>query len=151
MKPKAPSHRLVATTLGEARGVWDAIMDALGAEYGALTAEWKVSKSEFGWMCALKQKKRTVVYLTPEGGAVRVAVVLGERAAGHALASDLPDGIKALIAEARPYVEGRGIRFPVRSVAELPIVTKLVALKMASWAEPVAAPEPGPHKGPRDG
>lgn len=131
MKHKAPSPQLVAKMLGTAQAVWDAIMDALRAEYGTLTSEWKVSKSDFGWMCVLKQKKRTVVYLTPEDGAVRVAVVLGERAAARALASELPDSVKVLITEARSYAEGRGIRFPVRSVEELPNVTRLIALKMA--------------------
>ena len=131
MKSKAPSPQLLATTLAAAQEVWDAILDSLGAEYAVLTSEWKLSKSDFGWMCVLKQKKRTVVYLTPEDGAVRVAVVLGERAASRTLASKLPDGIKALIAEARPYAEGRGIRFQVRSVAELPTVIDLVAMKMA--------------------
>lgn len=130
MKQKAPSHQSVAKKLGAAREVWAAIMDSLRAEYGVLASEWKVSKSDFGWMCVLKQKNRTVVYLTPEAGAVRVAVVLGERAAALAQASELPDSIKVLISEARPYAEGRGIRFVVRSIAELPIITDLIAMKM---------------------
>jgi Protein of unknown function (DUF3788) len=136
MKHKAPSHELVAKTLGATRDLWDALLDALRAKYGGLTSEWKTSKSDFGWMCVLKHKKRTVVYLTPEDEAVRVAIVLGERAARQALASELPDGIKSLITEARPYAEGRGIRFPIRSVAELPIVMDLIAMKMAPPAAP---------------
>jgi hypothetical protein len=60
MKHKAPSPRSVAKTLGAAQKVWDALVDELGAEYGALTSEWKASKSDFGWMCVLKQKRRTV-------------------------------------------------------------------------------------------
>ena len=111
--------------------VWDAIVSALRAEYGDLATEWKSSKSDFGWMCVLKQKKRTVIYLTPEVGVVRVGLVLGERAVSHALASDLPDDIKALISEARPYAEGRGIRFPVKSIKALPMISTLVAMKMA--------------------
>jgi Protein of unknown function (DUF3788) len=136
MMHEAPSHELVAKTLVATRDLWDAILHALGAKYPGLTSEWKASKSEFGWMCVLKHKKRTVVYLTPEDGAVRVAVVLGERAARQALASELPYAIKALITEARPYAEGRGIRFPIRSVAALPIVLDLIAMKMAPSPAP---------------
>jgi uncharacterized protein DUF3788 len=127
---RAPSRQRVVKALGAAREAWDAIHEALTARCGTLDPEWKPSKSEFGWMCALKQGKRTVVYLTPEAGAVRVAVVLGERAAKNALASGLPKGIKTLIEEARPYAEGRGIRFPVSSVAEVAVVTDLIAIKM---------------------
>lgn len=131
MGSKAPSRKLIDETLGPAGEVWHALMDALHAQYGGLSLEWKASRSEFGWMCALKQKKRTVVYLTPEDGAVRVGVVLGERATTRALASEMPADIKALITEARPYAEGRGIRFPVRIMADLPMVMDLVAMKMA--------------------
>jgi hypothetical protein len=53
--------------------------------------------------------------LTPEKGAVRVAVVLGERAAALALACDLPEPIKTMVREAKPYAEGWGIRFPPQS------------------------------------
>jgi hypothetical protein len=132
VKPKSPADRQTAAVLGPARPVWDALIGAFRAEYGALTAEWKPSKADFGRMCVLKQKKRTVVYLTPEAGAIRVAIVLGERAARRALSSELPDEIKTLIAEARPYAEGRGIRFPIRAVEEIPTVTTLVAIKMAT-------------------
>jgi hypothetical protein len=132
VKTTTSFHQKFATTLGAARPVWDALFDALRAEYGALTAEWKPSKSDFGRMCVLKQKKLTVVYLTPDAGAVRVAMVLGARAARRALSSELPDGIKTLIAEARPYAEGRGIRFAICSVEDIPTVTTLVAIKMAT-------------------
>jgi hypothetical protein len=131
VKRTVPTKHSITERLGTALEVWEAIVDALSAEYGVLTLEWKTSKSDFGWMCALKQKKRTVVYLTPADAAVHVAVVLGERATSRALASDLPESIKALIAEARPYAEGRGIRFSVHTVAEVPIVTDLVAMKMS--------------------
>ncbi len=45
------------------------------------------------------------------------------------MASGLPKNIKALIEAARPYAEGRGIRFPVGTTAEVPIVNDLVAIK----------------------
>jgi hypothetical protein len=83
-------------------------------------------------VCPEAKQGKTVVYLTPDAGAVRVAIVLGERAVRRALSSELPDGIKTLIAEARPYAEGRGIRFAIRSVKEIPTVTALVAIKMAT-------------------
>jgi hypothetical protein len=131
MKSTNPNRRKIAATLGDALEIWDTLVAALEAEYGPLTAEWKASKSDFGSMCAWKQKKRTVVYLTPETEAVCVAIVLGERAAQAALDSDLPATIKSLIAAARPYAEGRGIRLSVKSLDELPAILQLAALKMS--------------------
>jgi len=141
MSRKAPTKNSVSNTLGAAQELWDAIVAALRTEYGVLTAEWKASKSDFGWMCILKRGTRTLVYLTPEKDGVRVGIVLGERAAQEATASSLPDGIKALIAEARPYAEGRGFRFVICSPAEVSIVTKLVALKMGPQAKGGCSPK----------
>ncbi len=126
-----PTRTSVVRRLGSARDAWDAIVAAVEEAHGPLASMWKPSKAGFGWWCALKKGKRTVVYLTPEDGAVRVAVVLGERAVARALDSALPEAIKTLIREARPYVEGRGIRFEVRTPAEVGVVTELVAIKMS--------------------
>jgi hypothetical protein len=131
MTTDAPSADALASGLGAARDVWEAIIASLAERFPPLVQSWKPSKSDFGRMCLLTHKKRTLLYLTPENGTVVVALVLGERAAALALESDLPDGIKALIREARPYAEGRGIRFPVSSADGVPAVAQLVALKAA--------------------
>jgi hypothetical protein len=68
--------------------------------------------------------------LTPEKDEIQVAVVLGERAAALAETSDLPQAIKTLIRETRPYAEGRGIRFAIQSAAEVPVVLELVKTKL---------------------
>jgi len=115
--------------LGSSLLFWDHIVASLSETHGSIEEEWKTSKSDFGWMCLLKHKKRTLVYLTPDKSEIRVAIVLGERAVGLALASRLPAEIKLLIEAARPYAEGRGIRFPVASVEDVATVIDLVAIK----------------------
>ena len=54
---------------------------------------------------------------------------MGERAYELLKASTVPAKIKKLFEEARPYAEGRGIRFPVKSAIEIPVVAKLVEIK----------------------
>lgn len=68
--------------------------------------------------------------MLPEDGVMQVAVVLGERAVGIALASELVEKIKALILDARQYAEGRGIRFEVRSASDVSSVLQLVRIKI---------------------
>ena len=131
MITNAPSEADLWSELGSAQEVWRKIIDAVAARLGPIDQEWKSSKAGFGWMCLLKKKKRTLLYMTPEKEAVLVAIVLGERAVALALASEIPAGIKTLIREARPYAEGRGIRFPVSSATDVPMVDDLVAIKMA--------------------
>jgi len=130
MKTKAPSERELASELGAARAAWDGIVAALTERFGTMDVEWKPSKLAFGRMCLLKLKKRTLLYLMPDGGKFQVAIVLGERAVGLALAARLPARIKKLIREAHPYVEGRGIRFPVASTRDVPMIAQLVEIKI---------------------
>lgn len=124
-----PSEKELKDELGSAATLWDQIIITLEKEHGLLEREWKPSKSSFGRICLLKQKKRTLLYMTPEKEMITIAIVLGERAAGLALDGDLPEEIKTLIREARPYVEGRGIRFPVTSATDIPTISNLVKYK----------------------
>jgi hypothetical protein len=45
------------------------------------------------------------------------------------MASSLPAAIKKMFSEARPYAEGRGIRFSVSSPSDMSTIKTLVELK----------------------
>jgi len=115
--------------LGSAGVVWSGIVHAVEDIISPLDTQWKPSKTEFGRICLLQHKKRTLLYLTPEKEKVRVAIVLGERAFGLAMAGSLPAAIKKMLSEAKPYAEGRGIRFSVNSLSDIATVKKLVEIK----------------------
>jgi len=128
-KAKSPTEAELAALLGSAAGLWSEIVRTIEASFSPIDDEWRPSKGEFGRICLLQQKNRTLLYLTPESGKVRVAIVLGERAFGLAMASSLPATIKMILSEAKPYAEGRGIRFTVSNRSDIPVVRKLVELK----------------------
>ena len=128
-KVKSPTRAELKATLGPADELWSDIIHMVEDAVSPLDTEWKPSEAEFGRMCLLQHKKRTLLYLTPEKGKVKVAIVLGERAFGLALASSLPAAIKTMFSEARPYSEGRGIRFSVSSPSEIATIKKLVEIK----------------------
>ena len=128
-KAKAPTSAELKAVLGSADVLWSGIVRVVKDMVAPLNTEWKPSKTEFGRICLLQHKKRTLLYLTPEKEKVRVAIILGERAYGLAMASSLPAPIKKMFSEARPYAEGRGIRFSVSSPSDLSTIKKLVELK----------------------
>jgi hypothetical protein len=99
--------------------------------FGPVELEWKPSKSNFGSMCQVKRNKRTLIYMTPDACVVRIAIVLGERAVHHALGSEIPHEIKTLVRTARPYAEGRGIRFALTPEIGANVVCDLIAIKLA--------------------
>jgi hypothetical protein len=124
-----PSETELEGTLGSVLPLWTELNRSAEMTYAPLTKLWKPSKAEFGRMCLLQHRKRTLLYLTPDRDKVWIAIVLGERAHQLALSSSLPDGIKQLLLEARPYAEGRGIRFPISSLNEVSMVAKLLEIK----------------------
>jgi hypothetical protein len=126
---KIPTDTELRATLGSAAALWTEIIRLVNEVVSPLDTEWKPSKSAFGRLCLLVHKKRTLLYLTPEPEKVRVAIVLGERAYGLAMASSLPAAIKQMFSEAKPYAEGRGIRFLATSAADLPTIKTLVGIK----------------------
>jgi len=128
---KAPTNKELVDFLGPASALWTDILMAVEAIIAPMDLVWKPSKMEFGRMALLQHKKRTLLYLIPQKRKVLAAIVFGERAYGLAKASALPAAIKTLLAEAKPYSEGRGIRFPVSSVRDIPTITKLVEIKIA--------------------
>lgn len=130
-KVTSPSPAELKTCLGSAFALWSGIIQALEERWSPLVLQWKPSKTAFGRMCLIQHKNRTLLYLTPDQKKVWIAIVLGERAYGLAMASSLPAAIKTMFAEARPYAEGRGIRFTARSSRDIPVIAELVEIKTA--------------------
>ena|SRR5436190_22738125 len=128
-KVKSPTDAELKAALGSADALWSGIVHVVEGAVSPLDTEWKPSKAQFGRMCLLKHKKRTLLYLTPENEKITAAIVLGERTYGLAMASSLPVAIKKMFSEARPYAEGRGIRFSVSSPSDISTIKKLVEIK----------------------
>jgi hypothetical protein len=130
-RAKAPADAELKAALGKSAVLWAAVVEAVEAAFPPLEQEWRPSKLDFGRMCLLRQKDRTLLYLLPMAGQLLVGVVLGERAYGLAMASALPAAIKKMLSDAKPYAEGRGIRFTVKSAKDVASVALLVKLKTA--------------------
>ena len=131
-KSKVPTPRTLKTVLGKAGAHWEDLMTFLACEYEPLTEKWTFAGAAWGWSLQLKQKKRTVLYMTPGKGYFYVGFVLGEKAVKAAHESALPGPVLAEIDGARKYAEGRGVRIEVKSKKAREIVKKLAAIKMAN-------------------
>lgn len=129
VKVESPSEAELKNCLGSAFALWSGILKAVEHRLSPIVLVWKPSKAQFGRMCLLQHKKRTLLYMTPDTGKVTIAIVLGERAYGLAMTSSLPTSIKTMFSEAKPYAEGRGIRFPVNSLKDISMIAKLVEIK----------------------
>lgn len=128
---RPPSAAELHRALGKSSSAWPGIISGLEERFSPLELEWRPSKLEFGRMCLIRHKARTLLYLMPMAGQLLVGVSIGERAYEIAQASKLRVSIKKMLADARPYAEGRGIRFVVKSAVDVAQVILLIECKMA--------------------
>lgn len=129
-KPKAdapPSEAAVRRALGPAVAAWDALLDPARNR----TREWKRYGKTHPWSLRVNEGKRTVLWLVPEEGVLRVAVILGEKAVARGLAGSLSQKLKRELRDATAYPEGRAVRYRMKSAARVRDVEKLIDLKMA--------------------
>lgn len=124
----ADLHRV----LGRSRAQWDNLVAHIAAEFAPLDATWSFAGAKWGWSLRLKQKKRTVLYMTPCSKHFLVGFALGEKAVKAAHTLPLSDSILATIDEAMKYAEGRGVRIEVKTKKDLASVKELAAVKMAN-------------------
>ena len=131
-KSSTPRAADLTKTLGRTSALWDRLRDHLASEYQPLVEKWIFSGEKWGWSLQLKQRKRTILYMTPCKKYFLAGFVLGEKAVKAAHQSDLPDSVLTTIDSARKYAEGRGIRIEVRTKKDLDNVKKLAVIKMAN-------------------
>jgi len=131
-KTKKPGAAELNRRLGRTNVHWDELTTHIASEYAPLDERWNFSGAKWGWSLRLKQKKRTVLYMTPGKKQFLVGFVLGERAVKAARDSSLPDSILTVIDNARKYAEGRGVRIEIRNKKDLEIAKKLATIKMAN-------------------
>jgi hypothetical protein len=118
--------------LGRSYARWQELIASIGAAYSPLDLKWGFSGAKWGWSLRLKQKKRTVLYLTPCHRRFLVGFALGEKAVQAAHAVPLPSALLADIDAAPKYAEGRGVRMEVRTKKDVEAVKHLAAVKMAN-------------------
>lgn len=114
--------------LGDARALWDQLLKELALP----VQEWHSYSVKAGWSLRLKVGKRTIVYVIPCRGALRVSFALGEKAMQAARESKLPASVIKILEEAPRYAEGAGVRLDVTKKSDLSTVKKLAAAKMAN-------------------
>jgi hypothetical protein len=131
-KSKQPRAGDLKSVLGRASAHWNSLIAHIVAEYAPLEETWNFSGANWGWSLRLKQKKRTVLYMTPCNGLFLVGFALGEKAVKAAHESPLPGSTLTVIDKAKKYAEGRAVRIEVKSKKDLEITKKIAAIKMAN-------------------
>jgi hypothetical protein len=130
-KSQEPQASELERTLGRSSVHWEGLIAHLRDGFAPLDVTWGFAGAKWGWSLRLKQKKRTILYMTPCSRCFLAGFALGEKAVRAAHALPLPQSILEIIDEAPKYAEGRGVRIEVRTKKDLEAVKQLAAVKMA--------------------
>ena len=131
-KSKKPATGDLKETLGRTHVHWDNLTAHIAAEFAPCDMTWNFAGAKWGWSLRLKQKKRTVLYMTPCRKHFLVGFALGGKAVRAAHEGGLPASVLKTIDEAPKYAEGRGVRLEIRNKKDLEAVKELAAIKMAN-------------------
>jgi len=127
-----PTEEQIAMALGASADAWKQLAEDMAKEHGVDLQEWKSYSGKYGWSLKLKQKKRTIVHLSPGAGCFLAGVILGDRAVKAARRWKLPKSVVKMIDEAPRYPEGTGVRVLVKGLRDLGAIHKLVEVKLAN-------------------
>jgi hypothetical protein len=125
-----PADADLAGALGPAKATWDKMLAALASGQGVSVQEWKSYSAKAGWALRLLRGKRTIVWVSPCSGCIRVAFILGDKAVAAARQSKLPARIIKMLDEAPRYPEGTGLRLHIKTEKEVSVVLQLAEIKM---------------------
>lgn len=131
-KTKPPNDADLASALKDSFLFWNELIKLISLRFKPLSIEWGYASKTTGWGMRLKNKDRTVLYMTPQDGRFLASFALGEKAVKAAHEDDLPLSVLKVIDSAKKYAEGRGVRLEVRNRRDVRNVEKLAAIKMST-------------------
>lgn len=117
--------------LGRTARLWRGLIDEVEARHGPIELVWHFGGDKYGWSLRIRREARIVLYLIPQERRFLVGIVLGDKAVRGAHEAGVDDAVLAMIDAAPRYAEGRGIRVPVTTKAQLDAVLKLTSIKLA--------------------
>lgn len=128
-KSRPPSEAELRAALGTAHAAWARLLERVAEGIGPLAPAWGFTSAKSGWGLRVRRGERVILYMTPRRGSFLVSFALGEKAVAAARARRLPAAVMAAIDAAPRYAEGRGVRFEVRKLREVPALATLAAVK----------------------
>jgi hypothetical protein len=127
-----PQESELAEILGNSQELWDRLESRMDKQFQPLSVDWGFSGKKWGWSLRLKQKARTVLYMTPRHDHFVVGFALGQKAVDAAHESDLPQSMLDMIDDSQKFAEGRAVRVEVRTADDLRNVARIATIKMGN-------------------
>lgn len=127
-----PTSSDLESVLNDQYELWMQIREFVFEKYPKAVEEWNFPGKKYGWSFRIKDKRRAIIYFLPRDGFFKVAFVFGQKATSVIMESDISEKIKADLASARVYAEGRGVQVIIEGAGSSLDVKKLIEIKLAN-------------------
>ncbi len=101
-------------------------------KYSLTIEEWHVSVKKYDRGFRIKDKKRTIIYLSSKNGWFIVTFIFGQKAADEILASEINRDLQTDLINSKVYMESRVIRIDVREPGLISYIKKPALIKLAN-------------------
>jgi len=128
-KEIVPNDEDLENILKSSLDAYSKLMSYLENEYGSLTNEWKFYSKNAGWTLRISNKKRNLVFLSPNEDYFLVTVNMGLKVSEIALDSDISDNTKDIIKQAKVYTEGISILIEVKNEEDLDDIKTILDIR----------------------
>lgn len=123
-----PDDEMVAKVLGDSFSYLETIRSHLAENYKNISEEWGFNKKG-GWSKNIRNGKRSLFYITPMQGAMRLFFFLSDKQVAAANNSNLPKGIIERIPETRGCVCGYAFEMDIKTAEDARAIIKLIEIK----------------------
>lgn len=123
-----PDDTVLARVLGDSLAAYRRLL-ALFDENG-LTHEWRYYRDGKAWLCKVKHKARTIVWMSAWDGYVQATVYIPEKHIDGLFALDLPEDEKARLRGAAHVGKSTPCSFDIKTDDVLPTFEKVMRYKM---------------------
>lgn len=125
-KAMQPDELMLAVAVGEHRSQWDEIIQHTSETYAAFSQEWKYYGKAWGWSLILKNKTKTLCYLTPVQGYFQVSIIFNDKGRALAATYNLPKTVAQAVEASKDNPKNIPYDFDVRTDADTDIAKKLI-------------------------
>jgi len=128
-KEIVPNDEDLENILKSSLNAYNKLISYLENEYAPLTNEWKFYSKKAGWTLRISNKKRNLLFLSPNEDYFLVTVNMGVKVSKMVLDSDVSDNTKDLIKQAKVYAEGTGVIIEVRNEKDLEDIKTILNIR----------------------
>ena len=125
-----PDNNDLKVALAEMYQHWMEIRKFVFEKYPAAIEEWHVAVKKFGWNYRIKDRKRAIVYLSPQNGYFTATFVFGQKATDQIIAGQISEEIKKELLNSKVYMEGRVLRIDLHDSFKVDDIRKLIEIKI---------------------